>query len=88
MFGNGSPLVDVADLLSLEQAADFMRRSWVNFAKTGDPSNSAFAWPQYDPEFRRAVAINEAPRILQDPFAAQRKLLGKVMTDNWQSMGL
>jgi carboxylesterase type B len=88
MFGNGSPLVDVADLVSLEQAADFMRRSWVNFAKTGDPSNSAFAWPQYDAEFRRAVAINEAPRILQDPFAAQRKLLGKVMTDNWQSMGL
>ena len=88
MFGNGSPLVDVADLVSLEQAADFMRRSWVNFAKTGDPSNSAFAWPQYDAEFRRAVAINETPSILQDPFAAQRKLLGKVMTDNWQSMGL
>jgi para-nitrobenzyl esterase len=88
MFGNGSPLVDVAELATSEPAANFMRRSWVNFAKTGDPSSSAFTWPQYDAEFRHTVAINERPSVLQDPFVAQRKLLGKVMTDNWQLMGL
>jgi para-nitrobenzyl esterase len=88
MFSNGNAQTADLDSTAIEQTADFVRRSWVNFAKTGDPSSAACAWPEYDTEFRRTVAINEAPSILHDPFAFQRKLLGKVMTDNWQLMGL
>ncbi|MEC7662459.1 MAG: carboxylesterase family protein [Pseudomonadota bacterium] len=89
VFGN-PPLQDQSSGGAEAAAAvsAFMREAWCNFARSGSPSSDVFAWPQYDGKQQLTVAIDAEPRVLVAPFAQQRQILGRVMTDSWQTLGL
>jgi carboxylesterase type B len=42
--------------------ADLMHRSWVGFAKTGDPG-----WPKFDPVHRATMRFDTQPTMVEDP---------------------
>lgn len=88
VFGNGLPFEILLGFASFDRTAQFMRRAWTNFARHGNPGTSAFAWPKYDTATRRTVSLNEEASVLQDPYRLQRGALGKLLTQNWEGMGL
>jgi para-nitrobenzyl esterase len=49
--------------------ADAMHKSWVAFAKNGDPG-----WPKYESRQRATMQFNASPRVVDDPRAWERKL--------------
>jgi para-nitrobenzyl esterase len=91
VFGNGHPMTGAVEEETLRAAmstGEFMRKAWCNFARIGDPSVESMSWPQYDSKQQLTLAIDAQPRVLPGPFMQQRQVLGRVMTDNWQAMGL
>ena len=88
VFGNGLPFGPLAGLNSYDKTAEFMRKAWVNFASKGNPGSQDFTWPDYETNNRLTVSINEAPSVLQDPYGIQREVLGGVLSNSWQEMGL
>jgi carboxylesterase type B len=91
VFGNGHPMtgaVEEETLRASMSTGEFMRKAWCNFARIGDPSVESMSWPQYDSKQQLTLAIDAQPRVLPGPFMQQRQVLGRVMTDNWQAMGL
>ncbi|MDO5445437.1 MAG: carboxylesterase family protein [Eubacteriales bacterium] len=61
-------------------AAD-VSAAWVAFARTGDPSTEAHAWPQYDTEVRPVMVMNDDSTmgIVNDPKSAMRELLSEIL---------
>jgi para-nitrobenzyl esterase len=50
-----------------------MSRSWLAFARTGDPENDAIpAWPPYDLTTRSVLHLDVAPAVVDDPFREER----------------
>jgi len=84
MFGNGLPIPGLTSFSDHEALAKSMRSSWVNFARTGDPSIAEHSWPEYTTDRRLTMSINSKFDLLQDPFRAQRALLGELLTMSWQ----
>ena len=52
--------------------AGVMSAAWTQFARTGDPSTAALAWPAYDLERRTTMLFDEQSRAEADPFRATR----------------
>ena len=52
--------------------ADIMSAAWTAFARTGDPSTAALAWPAYDLERRTTMLFDERTRAEPDPYRATR----------------
>ena len=52
--------------------ADVMSAAWTAFARTGDPSTPALAWPAYDLERRPTMQFDERTRVQPDPFRRTR----------------
>ncbi|MBU6268324.1 MAG: carboxylesterase/lipase family protein [Sphingomonadales bacterium] len=52
-----------------------MSQAWINFARTGNPSQPGLAWPGYDTALRRTMIFDVASRIVADPDAAVRQQL-------------
>ena len=44
-----------------------MSQAWVNFARTGDPSQKGLAWPAYEPAARETMVFNVESRVVGDP---------------------
>ena len=88
VFGNGMPFPGMAGFKSSEVVGNTMRKAWVNFARTGEPSIPEFDWPEYDEDSRFTVSINEELTLLKDPYRYQRGALGDVLTMNWQDRGV
>jgi len=88
MFGNGMPFQPDVVGAEAAQVGAFMRRAWSNFARNGDPSVAGLEWPQYNNKRQRTVVIQPQPSIIEQPFAQQSRILGRVMSNSWQSMGL
>ena len=89
VFGNHVPQDQTQEAMEeIAAVGDFMRKAWCNFARTGSPSNDEFEWPQYDSKLQFTLAINAKPQVLAGPFMQQRQVLGRVMTDSWQALGL
>lgn len=58
------------------------QESWVNFAKTGDPSISEAEWRAYDTDARYTMAIEkDGWGCISDPSKAARELLEKAYGD-------
>lgn len=53
---------------------DVMSRAWINFARTGNPSQSGLVWPQYDPRTVPTMVFDVDSRVQSDPFGALRRL--------------
>ena len=52
--------------------AGVMSAAWTAFARTGDPSTAALAWPAYDLERRTTMLFDERTRAESDPYRATR----------------
>ena len=88
VFGNGVPFGFLAGFNSPDKVSQQMRKSWINFAKYGDPSFDSFRWPEYEQTYRFTASINDNFSLLTDPYSKQRALLEPVLTANWLDSGL
>ena len=58
------------------EAAAKVQESWVNFAKTGDPSIEGVTWKKYDTATRDTMVMGkESWECVPDPSGVARKLL-------------
>lgn len=51
-----------------------MSRAWINFARTGNPSQTGLAWPRHDPRLVPTMVLDADSKIQNDPLGALRKL--------------
>ena len=59
-----------------EDVAAHVQETWINFAKTGDPSTDRTSWKAYNSDTRDTMVIGkEAWESVSDPCATQRQLL-------------
>ena len=73
------PFPGMAGFKSSEAVGNTMRKAWVNFARTGDPSI-----PEFDGQSTRTTSatiasIDEEFTLFQDPYRHQRSALGEVL---------
>lgn len=52
-----------------------MSRAWINFAKTGDPSQPGLAWPKYDPKVVSTMVFDVKSVVQNDPLGDARRLV-------------
>ena len=53
--------------------AEKMSATFVQFAKTGNPDNKTIPhWPAYDPSIRQTMVWNTEPKVVNDPFGAEK----------------
>ncbi len=57
------------------QVSDRMSRAWINFARTGNPSQEGLVWPAYDPKTVPTMVFDTHTRVENDPSSAARKSL-------------
>ena len=50
-----------------KQLAAVMSRAWINFARTGSPSQPQLAWPPYDVAARQTMIFDTHSRVVSDP---------------------
>ena len=63
-----------------QRLADLMSNTWVAFARSGNPDNSRIPhWPTYNTDKRTTMIFNLRPKVVDDPAADVRKLIGKAM---------
>ena len=54
--------------------SDKMSRTWIAFARTGNPNNDAIPnWPAHESEKRPTMIFDEECRVEQDPLGAERR---------------
>jgi para-nitrobenzyl esterase len=59
--------------------ADKMASTWIAFASTGNPNNTAIpAWPAYDARRRATMIFDVEPRVENDPVRGIRRALPSV----------
>ena len=78
----------MASFKSSEVVGNTMRKAWVNFASTGEPSIPEFEWPEYEEDKLCTVSIDEELTLLQDPYRYQRGTLVEVLAMNWHDRGV
>jgi para-nitrobenzyl esterase len=61
-----------------QSLAQKMSQAWINFARTGDPSQPGLAWTPYDSVKRTAMIWDNAPKTVSDPFSDLRKVMIEV----------
>jgi carboxylesterase type B len=88
MFGNGNPLSEISGSAFSENISSLLRKMVVSFARFGNPNVADLDWQEFDSPTRWTAEISESSDLLVDPFNRQRILLGRVMTDSWQVLGL
>ncbi len=53
--------------------ADRMSRTWIQFARSGDPNNNSIPrWPAYSLEHRPTMIFDDLCRVEDDPYRAER----------------
>jgi para-nitrobenzyl esterase len=62
-----------------KELADTVSQAWVNFARTGNPSQKTLAWPGYDAELRRTMIINTPSKVVSDPARETREFWTKTI---------
>lgn len=62
-----------------EALAKATRDAMFNFARTGDPSTSALAWPAYDATARATMVFSDASSVENDPLSARRELFTPIL---------
>ena len=50
-----------------EELSQRLSAAWAAFARAGDPSTPALAWPSYDLQDRQAMRFDLEPRVVLDP---------------------
>ena len=57
------------------EIAAVMSRAWINFARSGDPSQGGLRWPKYDTASRKTMIFDVRSHVVEDPDRPLRKLL-------------
>jgi para-nitrobenzyl esterase len=55
------------------QVAAAMSRAWIDFARSGDPSQPGLAWPAYETTARRTMVFDVHSHAVADPERARRE---------------
>ncbi|CAN7372823.1 carboxylesterase/lipase family protein [Phenylobacterium sp. LjRoot225] len=55
-----------------KQLAAQMSQAWINFARTGDPSQTGLAWPRYDVKRRETMIFDAPSHVVTDPDPERR----------------
>jgi para-nitrobenzyl esterase len=55
-----------------EKLAVLMSQAWVNFARTGDPSQRGLVWPRYDVQARKTMIFDLPSHVVADPDGQRR----------------
>ena len=58
-----------------------IQQAWINFARTGNPSQPDLPWPSYDQKMRATMELGTSSQIVNDPGSAQRTLWNGVPFD-------
>ncbi len=59
--------------------AEHMMDAWLAFARTGDPSTPALAWPTYDPATRPTMVLGRTARVEEAPREPDRAAVHAAM---------
>ncbi len=87
MFDNvaRAPHLTGPETQETQALARAMSETWISFARTGDPNNPAIPhWRPYDLTDRPVLLFDAAPRLAEDPHAAERRFMSRFET---QQMG-
>jgi para-nitrobenzyl esterase len=57
------------------QLSDRMSQAWINFARTGNPSQAGLTWPAFDPKTIPTMVFDTRSRVENDPAGAARRSL-------------
>jgi para-nitrobenzyl esterase len=49
-----------------------MSQAWVNFARSGNPSQAGLAWPAYNTADRKTMIFAATSHVVSDPDPARR----------------
>lgn len=70
MVGTGAEQLRLAELMS---------RSWIAFARTGNPNVKGLpAWPAFDLKRRATMVFNADTKVIEDPRGNERRLFDRV----------
>jgi len=59
--------------------ADLMSRTWIAFARTGNPNAAGLAtWPAFDLKSRSTMVFDRESRVVDDPRGRERRMFGQV----------
>ncbi len=73
VFGNLATAELTGDDPGRFDLGERMARSWIAFARTGDPSHAGLpTWPRYAPGDRQTMIFDKVCRVEADPYAAER----------------
>ena len=59
-----------------------VEQAWINFARTGDPSQPGLAWPRYDEKRRATMELGITSHVVNDPNSAARALWNDLPFDS------
>jgi para-nitrobenzyl esterase len=51
-----------------------VQQAWINFARTGDPSQAGLFWPKYEEKNRATLELGITSHVVNDPNSAERVL--------------
>lgn len=71
----------IGDLVAAEPLSHMMQDALLAFARTGDPSTSAIAWPAYAPLQRETMIFDRASTIEDAPRETERQFWERVLWD-------
>jgi len=87
VFGNGLPIPGMGLLADYEETARTMRRAWISFATSGNPSTPELEWPSYSDQ-RSTMSLNEDSKLLLEPYKNELGLFKKIIDNQWGKIGL
>ncbi len=77
-LGRIGPARDENDARARQELANTTQDAWVSFAESGDPNVTGSAlgvWPVYEIDKRKTLVISANPRVVQNPFGFERKVI-------------
>lgn len=80
MFDNVAVATHLTGPESAETRAmtEAMAETWLAFARTGNPNHSSLPhWPAYDAASRPVMEFEAPPRLVNDPFATERRFMDR-----------
>lgn len=67
VFGTKLPAGFIGSGPEVDRLSDVMRTAWLNFVRTGNPSQPGLAWPHYDAGKRLNMVFDTNSRVVADP---------------------
>ncbi len=61
-----------------KKLAAAMAQAWVNFARTGNPSQEGLAWPEYEAQARKTMIFDVNSRTVSDPDRETREFWARL----------